>query len=509
MMAWKLRLKPNGGTPLYKQIESSIRDAIGSGRLKSGERIPSVADLAAELKINRITVHKVFQRLEKAGLLRSEVGRGTFVAANGDGPPQSASVGAGGGFNGEPVKPEVARSVRRLREGYAGGLRQLLAIERRPGTINLSGGVPSQENIPAGLVERLTRDVFRKNPARIYEYCGPAGMLELREALRERLARRGVSVTSDEIIITNGSQQAISLAAAWARDESRAALCETPTYTGVPGCMMLFGHAVQSVPWENGAPNLDTLRGLSAGRRVVFYLCPDFHNPTGQSLSTAARQELAGWARQTDALVIDDEIFREMRFEGEEPPSLYSLLPPGRRVMVGSISKTFMPGLRVGFLVADRPLAGELVPYKRYMDVGGPSLTQAIAAEFLRDGYDQHLETIRAIYRERRDVALAALKEQMPTGVTWTRPQGGFQLWVTLPRQVSSVQLFLDAVEHGVSINPGPVSDIDGRYLNCFRLGYGHATPGEIRVAIARLAEIVGKLAARGADDSSGLGINL
>ena len=215
--------------------------------------------MPTDLKINRITVHKVFQRLEKAGLLRSEVGRGTFVAANGDGAAQSASAGAGGGFNGEPVKPEVARSVRRLREGYAGGLRQLLAIERRPGTINLSGGVPSPANIPAGLIERLTRDVFRKNPARIYEYCGPAGMLELREALRERLARRGVSVTSDEIIITNGSQQAISLAAAWARDESRAALCETPTYTGVPGCMMLFGHAVQSVPWENGAPNLDTL----------------------------------------------------------------------------------------------------------------------------------------------------------------------------------------------------------------------------------------------------------
>src|ERR1700674_495220 len=163
-MPWKLRLKPNGGTPLYRQIEDSIRAAIGSGRLKAGARIPSVAALATELKINRITVHKVFQRLEKAGLLRSEVGRGTFVAANGDGPLQSASAGPGAGFNGEPVKPEVARSVRHLREGYMGGLRQLLAIERRPGTINLSGGVPSPANIPAGLIERLTRDVCRKNP---------------------------------------------------------------------------------------------------------------------------------------------------------------------------------------------------------------------------------------------------------------------------------------------------------------------------------------------------------
>ncbi len=506
-MPWKLRLKPNGGTPLYRQIESSIRAAISRGQLNPGDRIPSVADLAAELKINKLTVHKVFQRLEKAGLLHSEVGRGTFVAGNGD--ARAGSPNGGPAPTAAAVKPEVARSVRRLREGYAGGLRQLLAIERRPGTINLSGGAPSPANIPAGLVERLTREVFRKNPARIYQYSAPGGMPELREALCQRLARRGLSVTPDEIIITNGSQQAISLTAAWARDDGRDALCETPTYTGVPGCMMLFGHAVQSVPWENGAPNLDLLRSLAAGRRVVFYLCPDFHNPTGQSLTAAARHELAGWARQNDALVIVDEIFREMRFEGEEPPSLYSMLPPGRRVMVGSISKTFMPGLRVGFLIADRVLAGELVPYKRYMDVGGPSLTQALAAEFLRDGYDQHLETVRAMYRERRDAALAALKEHMPAGVTWTRPQGGFQMWVTLPRQVSSIQLFLNAIEQGVSINPGPAADIDGRYLNCFRLGYGYAAPDEVRTGIARLGEIVAKLAARGAEESSGLGITL
>jgi 2-aminoadipate transaminase len=509
-MPWKLRLRPNGA-PIYVQLEGAIRAAIESGQLKPGARIPSVADLAAELKINKLTVHKVFQRLEKAGLLRSEVGRGTFVAA---GQPDAAALS-----NGDPaaaaaaaaMKPEVARSVRRLREGYQGGLRQLLAIERRPGTINLSGGVPSPSDIPPGLIERLTRDVFKRNPARIYEYCGPAGMLELREALRERLARRGVAVTPDEIIITNGSQQAISMVAAWARDDGRAALCESPTYIGVPGSMMLFGHTVQSVAWENGAPSLEALNVLGAGRRALFYLCPDFNNPTGQSLSAAARRELAGWARQNDALVIADEIFRELRFEGEEPPSLYALLPPGRRVMVGSISKTFMPGLRIGFLVADRVLTSELLPYKRYMDVGGPTLTQAIAAEFLRHGYDEHLETMRATYRERRDAAIAALKEYMPEGVSWTRPQGGFQLWVTMARPISSIQLFLDGIEHGVSINPGPAHDIDGRYLNCFRLGYGHADPGEIRTGIRRLAEIIGRQLARGAEEgsASGLGIVL
>ncbi len=503
-MAWKLRIKPNGGTPLYRQIESAIRTAITSGELKAGDRLPSVADLAVSLKVNKLTVHKVFQRLEQAGLLHSEVGRGTFVAGAADVVEQAP--------NGEAVKPEVARSVRRLREGYAGGLRQLLAIERRPGTINLSGGVPSPANIPAGLIERLTRDVSKKIPR---ASTSTAARRDCRSCAR-RSASGWHGAESPSPPTRSLSPTAPSRRSRWPRrgraTTDRAAICESPTYTGVPGCMMMFGHTVQSVPWENGAPNLDTLRSLANGRRVAFYLCPDFHNPTGQSLSVAARHELSGWARQNDALVIVDEIFRELRFEGEEPPSLYSLLPAGRRVMVGSISKTFMPGLRVGFLIADRLLASELIPYKRFMDVGGPSLTQAIAAEFLRDGrdgYDHHLDTIRAIYHERRDAALAALKQYMPDGVSWTRPQGGFQLWVTLARPLSSIQLFLNGIEHGVSINPGPAHDIDGRYLNCFRLGYGHAAPDEIRTGVERLAEIVKKLLARGDEESGGLGITL
>jgi 2-aminoadipate transaminase len=502
-MPWKIRLKPNGGAPLYRQIEDAIRAAIAGGQLKPGDRVASVADLAAELKINKLTVHKVFQRMERAGLLRSEVGRGTFVAAG--------EVATTPPLTGEPVKPEVARSVRRLREGYARGLREMLAIGRPPGTINLAGGTPSPANVPAGLLERLTREALKKNPERLYEYTGPAGLTELREALRARLQRRGVTVTPEEIIITNGSQQGISMVAAWSLDEGRSAICETPTYTGVPGCLMLFGHVVQSVPWEDGAPNLDLLRDLGAGRRVVFYLCPDFQNPTGQSLDAGTRHQLAGWARQNDALVIDDEIFRDLRLEGDEPPSLYSLLPPGRRVMVGSISKTFMPGLRVGFLVADRVLISELLPYKRYMDVGGPALTQAIAAAFIREGYDKYLDSMRAIYRERRDAALAALKDYMPDGVSWTRPQGGFQFWVTLPRGISSIQLFLRGIGQRVAINPGPAHDVDGRYLNCFRLGYGHATPEAIRTGIEKLAQISSNLIARGSEESSagGLGIML
>jgi len=501
-MNWKLRINPNGGDPLYRQIENAIRIALDTGQLTEGERIPSVVELSRKLGINKLTVVKAFQKLEKAGLVRSEVGRGTFISTHSSGP--AATVNGG-----EPA-PELARSIRRLREGYARGLRELMMIERRPGTINLSGGVPNPNTVHEGVLERLSREVLAHNPRRLYDYAGPAGLPELREAISRRLAPAN-PIAPDEIILTNGSQQALSLAALAAREEGRAALCETPTYSAIPSLFMMYGDTVQSVAREPGAGaiNLDQLSAASTGRRVVLYVCPDFQNPTGETMSAANRHELAEWTRRNDAMVIVDEIFRDLRFEGDEPPSLYAMLPPGRRILVSSISKTFMTGLRSGFLAADRAIVSELLVFKRYVDLGGPPLTQAISAALLRNGYDAHLQKVRSAYRAGRDAALGALEKYMPKGVSWTRPEGGFQLWVTMPPAISSIQLFLNATEQGVSIVPGPAHDVDGRFLNCFRLGYGYCPPEEIRKGVARLSQVIHRLAARGAEQGplSGLGI--
>jgi DNA-binding transcriptional MocR family regulator len=483
-MGWKPRWKPTPDEPLYRQAEALVRDAIATGKLRPGDRLPSVADLATHLKVGKLTVLKAFRTLEREGLVRSHVGRGTFVA---DGSPPSAPRPS-------EARPDVARAIRRMREGYARGLRELMGVERRPGTIDLTGGVPSPDTIPDGLLERLSRDVVRLHGRRLYGYGEPQGLPELREVVAATLASRGTLVSPDDVIVTNGSQQAISLLGAWAREQGRAVLCETPTYAGVPGAFMLFGHAVQSVPWGPEGLDPDRLRSAGEGRRSFLYACPDFHNPTGRTMTEAARKDVATWALASDGFVLDDQIFREMRFEGEEPPSLYSLLPPGRRVLVGSVSKSFMTGLRVGFLAADAPLVAELLPYKRHMDLGGPLLVQAIAAAFLREGYARHLEKMRAYYRARRDAALAALEEHMPEGTAWTRPEGGFQTWVTLPAGTSSIALFLRAVERGVAVVPGPAHDVDGRYVDALRLGYGHGTPDEIRTGVRRLAEALGAL---------------
>lgn len=484
---WKMRLSQNS-TPLYRQIETSIRSAIDSGQLKEGDRIPSAVELAKKHGISKLTVVKAFQKLEKTGLVRSEVGRGTFVSLAGAGNGALPPV--------EP-KPEVARSIRRLREGYARGLRELMMVNRRPGTINLSGGVPNPATVPDGLLERLCHEALADNPRRLYEYAGPGGLPELREAIAARLAEDGTPVTPDEVVVTNGSQQAIALAALSAREEGRIAICETPGYSSVPQLFMLYSETVLTVPRDSAGLNLDQLSALAAGKRIVLYVCPDFQNPTGETMSATRRHQLAEWVKRNDALVIDDEIFRDLRFEGAEPPSLYSMLPPGRRILVSSISKSFMTGLRCGFLASDRAIVNELLVFKRYLDLGAPSLTQAIWSAFLHDGYDKHLDKMRANYRLRREVALGALEKDMPKTVSWTRPEGGFQLWVTMPAGTSSIQLFLQGIEQDVAIVPGPAHDIDGRFLSSFRLGYGACAPEEIRTGIYRLAHIIEGLAAR------------
>lgn len=484
-MDWTLKFR--GDEPLYAQLRHEIEGALSAGRLRPGERLPSVVELARRLKVSKITVLKAFEELERKGAIVSQVGRGTFVAHVPAGAPAKAGAPAA-----EP-RPEVTRSVRKLRETYARGLRELLSLDRPPGTLSLAAGVPHLDSVPDGTLERLAKAALARNPRRLHEFFA-AGLPELRDAV----AARHPGVLPEQVLVTNGSQQALNLLACWALEEGRPVACETPTFTGVPGSFQIVGHAVESVPW-----------GETPAGRALLYVCPDFHNPTGQTLPEEARRAIADWALRQDGLVVTDEIFRDLRFTGQAPPSLWSLLPAGRRVLVGSLSKTFMTGLRAGFLIADRPLAGDLLAYKRYMDLGGPALTQAIAAEFLRDGYDAHLARMREHYRVRRDAVLKALAA-MPEGVTWTKPEGGFQMWVTMPRGLSSIQLYLLALERGVAISPGPAHDIDGRFVNCFRIGYGHLAPEQLKDAVGRLAGAVKTLLKQGrVESATGLGIHV
>jgi DNA-binding transcriptional MocR family regulator len=502
-MRWKLDLRETGARPKYQCLVDFIADAIRTGQLQPGERIPSVAELARRLKVNKLTVVRAFRELETRQLLSSQVGRGSFVAGADQGPQTDGAVQEAG-----PVPPDIGQLVRRLRNSHVSGLVQLLALEPRAPAINLRASVPPEDSVSAALLQERCGQVCREHGQALLRYAH-YGFGPLREGLAAWLAQRGYTVSADEILITNGSQQALALVATWARDGGRTVFCETPTYIGIPRMFTQSGHQVESVAWDGPELALGPVAAAARSRPGLVYCCPEFHNPTGQCLGEATRQALVQLTAHSDTVVVVDDIFRDLRFEGDEPPSLYQTLAPGRRILVGSFSKSFAPGLRVGFLAADRPLIEDLAALKRWSDLGGPSLVQAVMLSLLTDGYAQHLEKIRAHYRVRRDAVVAALEEHMPPGVTWTLPKGSFHLWVRMPAGHSAVELYLRGLEGGVAVQPGPAHDVDGRFLNCFRLGYAWASPAEIGQGVQTLAGVVRALLEKGPAEPSATGLGL
>ncbi|HOU37966.1 MAG TPA: PLP-dependent aminotransferase family protein, partial [Treponemataceae bacterium] len=204
------------------------------------------------------------------------------------------------------------------------------------------------------------------------------------------------------------------------------------------------------------------------------------------------RKAVTDWARQNHALILSDEVFHDLHFEEDGVPHSFLDEPgPERVAVMGSLSKSFIAGLRVGWIISSEERIRTLTRIKKTMDLGCPPLIQGIAREFLDTEYESHRHKVSALYRERRDRTLSALARHMPDGVTWTRPQGGFQLWVTLPAPYSSVALFLRGIDNGVAFLPGPLQDINNRFVSSFRLCYGSLAPEIIETGIERLAKTV------------------
>jgi len=486
-------------TPLYAQIRDRISAAIDAEVLRPGDRIPAVTTLAEQLGVTASTVLRAFEDLVRDRLLVARVGRGTFVTERPCESGRQRTVGSGPG---SPVPraaaddTEHATEVRRLRMGASSSLDALMTLTERPGLIRFTSGVPDPALVEDGLLRRLTQEVASGDEDPFKGYSPPGGMPELREAVAERLRSAGPSIGPEQVLITSGSQQAIAILAQSALESGRRVVVEMPCYMGIPRAFGAVGHWVETVTRDAEGPLPDDLAACSRPEQPpLLYLCPELHNPQGTDLSPSRREVLGRWATEQDALLVADEIFHDLRFEGSAPPSLLTGDTAGRTVVVGSLSKSFMCGLRIGWLVADREQVRSLIALKRAMDIGCPPLTQAIAARLLRSGaYDTHLEQVRTAYRERRDATIEALEAQMPDGVTWTRPPGGFHMWLELPEGHSSVALLLLAVERGVAFIPGPQLDVDHRFTAGLRLSYGSLEPGQIADGIERLAGAVRRL---------------
>ncbi len=485
-MAWNadLKLDPASGTPVYRQIADAIVAACRDGRLSPGMRLPPTRDLARRLHVNRNTVVAAYEALAADGIVTSHTGRGTFVAE-----PVAAPAPARA-ETGDAWPSGFSRAV----EGSAlAGLLSAYRVATSSEGISFAGSYPAAELMPVERFRVALDAVLARSGAEVLSYGSTAGYAPLREWIAGAMRGRGSDVSADGILITNGSQQALELVFRTLLDRGDPVVVEEPTYTGALSVLGSLGARMVGVALDEEGMRPDLLAvALERHRPRAIYVQPTIHNPTTRVMSRRRRLDILALAERHGCAVVEDDWACDLRFEGEELPALHAL-DGGRRVIyLSTFSKKLLPGLRVGWAAAPRPVLERLVALKQVADHGSSPLLQAALQEFLRDGgLEEHLARVRPAYRERRDIMLAALGARFPGGVSWTRPQGGLFLWVTLPEGVDGNDLFVAARDRNVLFSRGGLFHSDGSGQGSLRLTYASVAPARIEAGVAVLGSLI------------------
>lgn len=377
-------------------------------------------------------------------------------------------------------------------------LRELLKFTQRPDVISFAGGTPDPETFPWKELAEIASREIRDNYPYCLQYSTTEGDEELRELLAGWLARDGVEVGLDGLIVTTASQQGLDLVAKTFLDPGDVVYVELPTYLGAIQAFRAFQAELVGIPLYEDGMDLDALReqikkDRAEGKRPkMVYVIPDFQNPSGVCWSRERRAGLLEIAREEDLLVVEDAPYRSLRFVGEDLPSLKAMDEEGRVVLLFTLSKILAPGLRLAALVGHPEIVDKVVAVKQATDLCTPALTQRLAAVYLREhDFDAHIKGIKECYRRKRDAMLRALERYMPDGVSWTRPQGGLFLWVKLPEGIDTEGMFPKALERKVAYVIGAPFFVDGSGHNTMRLSFAIATLEQIDEGIRRLSEVV------------------
>jgi 2-aminoadipate transaminase len=372
-------------------------------------------------------------------------------------------------------------------------VREILKVAERPDILSFAGGLPAPELFPVAAIAAAHAAVLATDGAAALQYSTTEGYGPLRAWIAARLAGRGVQVTTDQLLITNGSQQGIDLVAKILLDPGDVVAVENPSYLAA---LQVFSGAeadVQVVGSDDDGMRVDELEALVATRPVkLIYVVADFNNPKGTTLALARRLRLVELAARHGIVVLEDDPYGELRFRGTRPPSLAALDEAGVVLQLGTFSKTLAPGMRIGWIAGAPALIRACTTAKQAADLHSGTLSQRAAAKLLETfDYDGHLERIRAVYGQRCDDLLAALARHLPAGARWTRPDGGLFVWVTLPEGLRTDDLLVRAVDRKVAFVPGGPFFARAPQHNCLRLNFSNRSSDLIEVGMARLGEVI------------------
>ena len=376
-------------------------------------------------------------------------------------------------------------------------VRELLKLLERPGIISFAGGVPEPALFPVeAAMQAAIGDVLERPAPRPDAHCNIAtseGWTPLRERICALMRAKGVRCDVENVLITNGAQQAIELAGRLFIERGAPVMIQWPTYLGALQAFSGYGPKYVQI---------DALASdLSGAAPAMGYVMSDFQNPTGESLTLQQRAALAAVAEKLGAPLVEDDPYGEIYFEAEPLPPLIAVALDGRHVDAGTVlycgtfSKTLAPGLRVGWIVGPKPVIDKMVLLKQATDIQVSTINQVVISELLDRLAAERLSHMRSVYRIRRDAMLAALQRTPPAGARWTRPTGGLFVWLELASHVDATALLPAAIERGVAFVPGEAFHPDRSGRNTLRLSYSLADPDEIDTGIERLSELMNNAA--------------
>ncbi|MFE9632408.1 PLP-dependent aminotransferase family protein [Streptomyces sp. NPDC006463] len=387
------------------------------------------------------------------------------------------------------LSPQPAFAARANSVGGS-SVREILALTARPGIISFAGGLPAPELFDTEGLRIAYDAAFTASARRALQYSTTEGVPELRAAIAQRATARGLATEVDDVIVTSGSQQALTLIASALIEPGDVVLVENPTYLAALQCFALAGARVVAVPCdEEGIIPEALAEAVVRERPKLLYTIPTFQNPTGRTLPGVRRAEVARTAARLGLWLVEDDPYGDLRYEGAEVPWLAT--HPGaedRTALLGSFSKIMAPGLRLGWLRAPAALRRAAVIAKQAADLHTSTVDQLAAAHYLAaSDLDAHVDTVRAAYRPRRDALLAGLSDVLPAGSAWNRPEGGMFVWARLPEGHDATALLKTAIAHEVAFVPGSPFFTGTPDPRTLRLSFTTHTPQEISQGVARL----------------------
>lgn len=381
-------------------------------------------------------------------------------------------------------------------------VREILKLTARPEVISFAGGLPAPELFPMERIQQATDTVLSERGREVMQYSTSEGMPELRGLIAKRMSSGKFQINAENILITSGSQQALDMIARILLDEGDRVAVENPTYVGMLTSWKPFDLQFSAVPTDANGMCVDDLEILLNNTpHKAMYSVPTFQNPQGTTLSRERRQKLAEILVNHNLPFVEDDPYGALRYSGEPVPSVLqfeadlrgSTTPEGCVMYCGTFSKTLTPGLRIGWVAAAFPVIDKLVQVKQATDLHTSTLNQFITYEVARDEafLDGHIAMLRDVYRQRRDLMLQTIEEHFPHEVTWTRPEGGLFLMVTMPPHLDATEILKQALAQDVAFVPGDGFYIGDTGRNTFRLNYSNARPEMIVEGIRRLGVVL------------------